>query len=60
MTGTALTLIPVGVAVMMFWTNPDYIRFFFLDETGNYMMGTAILLQVIGYGIIQKIVTIEV
>ena len=60
MTGTALTLIPVGVAVMMFWTNPDYIRFFFLDETGNYMMGTAILLQVIGYGVIQKIVTIEV
>ncbi len=60
MTGTALTLIPVGVAVMMFWTSPDYIRFFFLDETGNYMMAGAIFLQVIGYAIIQKIVTIEV
>lgn len=60
MTGTALTLIPVGVAVMMFWSNPDYVRFFFLDETGNYMMGAAILLQVIGYAIINKIVTIEV
>ena len=60
MTGTALTLIPVGVAVMMFWANPDYVRFFFLDETGNYMMGAAIVLQVVGYGIINKIVTIEV
>ena len=60
MTGSALTLIPVGVAVMMFWTNPDYVRFFFLDETGNYMMGAAVLLQLIGYGVIQKIVTIEV
>ena len=60
MTGTALTLIPVGVAVMMFWANPDYVRFFFLDETGNYMMGAAILLQIVGYGIINKIVTIEV
>lgn len=60
MTGSALTLIPVGVAVMMFWTNPDYVRFFFLDETGNYMMGAAVLLQAIGYGVIQKIVSIEV
>lgn len=60
MTGTALTLIPVGVAVMMFWVNPDYIRFFFTDEIGNYMLGGAILLQMIGYGIIRQIVNIEV
>ena len=60
MTGTALTLIPVGVAVLMYLTNPDHIRFFFIDELGNYMAGGAVLLQLIGYGIIQKIVNIEV
>lgn len=60
MTGTALTLIPVGVALLMFWANPDYIRFFFSDELGNYMMGAAVLLQLIGYAIIQQIVNIEV
>jgi len=60
MTGTALTLIPIGVALLMFWANPDYVRFFFNDELGNYMMGGAVLLQLIGYGIIQKIVNIEV
>jgi tight adherence protein B len=60
MTGTALTLIPVGVAVMMFWVNPDYIRFFFTDEVGNYMLGGAIMLQMIGYAIIRQIVNIEV
>jgi len=60
MTGTALTLIPIGVAGMMFWVNPDYVRFFISDELGNYMMGAAILLQLIGYAIIQKIVNIEV
>src|SRR5579863_5971725 len=38
MTGTALTLIPCGVAVLMFWVNPDYVKFFFLDEIGNYML----------------------
>lgn len=60
MTGTALTLIPVGVAVMMFYTNPDYVKFFFTDDTGNIMLGAAVLLQLIGYAIIRKIVSIEV
>ncbi len=60
MTGVALTLIPVAVGVMMFFTNPDYVRFFFLDEIGNYMLVGAIGLQLIGYGIIRKIVSIEV
>ena len=60
MTGTALTLIPCGVAGMMFMVNPEYVRFFFNDETGNIMLGAAVGLQLLGYGIIQKIVTIEV
>ncbi len=60
MTGTALTLIPVGVAVLLFWANPEYVRFFFMDEVGNYMLGGAVLLQVLGYLIMQKIVNIEV
>lgn len=60
MTGIALTCIPVAVGVMMFYVNPDYIRFFFQDEVGHYMFGGAILLQCIGYGVIRKIVKIEV
>ncbi len=60
MTGTALTCIPIAVAVLMFYVNPDYIRFFFTDETGHIMMGAAIGLQLIGYGVIRKIVSIEV
>jgi tight adherence protein B len=60
MTGTALTLIPLVVAILMFYVNPEYIRFFFNDEVGNMMMAAAIGLQVIGYGVISKIVKIEV
>lgn len=60
MTGMALTSIPIGVAVLMFWVNPDYIRFFFNDEIGNMMMAAAVGLQILGYAIIQKIVNIEV
>ncbi len=60
MTGTALTCIPIGVAVMMFYTNPDYVKFFFLDDVGNIMLGCAVALQVVGYTIIRQIVKIEV
>jgi len=60
MTGMALTLIPIGVAAMMFIVNPDYVTFFVREEVGNMMMVGAIVLQVIGYMIIRKIVNIEV
>ncbi len=60
MTGLALTLIPMGVAMMMFWVNPGYVSFFMEDEVGNIMMGVAIALQIVGYLIIRKIVSIEV
>jgi tight adherence protein B len=60
MTATALSCIPIAVAVLMFYTNPDYVKFFFTDDTGNIMMGCAVALQVIGYLIMKKIVNIEV
>ena len=44
----------------MFYTNPDYVKFFFKDDVGNIMLGAAVVLQLIGYLIMQKIVNIEV
>jgi len=60
MTATALSLIPVAVAILMFYTNPEYVKFFFTDDVGQIMLGSAVVLQLIGYGIMQKIVKIEV
>jgi tight adherence protein B len=60
MTATALSCIPIAVAVLMFYTNPDYVKFFFTDDVGQIMLGAAIALQLIGYGVMQKIVHIEV
>jgi tight adherence protein B len=60
MTATALSCIPIGVAILMFYTNPDYVKFFFTDDTGNIMLGVAVLLQILGYLIMKKIVNIEV
>ena len=60
MTATALSLIPIATAVLMFYTNPDYVKFFFTDDVGNIMMGSAVALQLIGYFIMKQIVKIEV
>lgn len=59
-TGMALTSIPIGVAAIMFIVNPPYVTFFVNDEVGNIMAGAGVLLQVLGYLIIKKIVSIEV
>jgi tight adherence protein B len=60
MTATSLSCIPIAVAVLMFYTNPDYVKFFFEDQIGNIMLGAGVALQVIGYLIMKKIVNIEV
>ena len=60
MTATALSAIPVAVAVLMFYTNPEYVTFFFTDEVGNIMMAVGVGLQIVGYLIMKKIVNIEV
>jgi tight adherence protein B len=60
MTATALSCIPIAVSILMFYTNPDYVKFFFTDDVGNLMMGGAVVLQLIGYGVMKKIVNIEV
>jgi tight adherence protein B len=60
MTAAALSAIPAAVAILMFYTNPDYVKFFFKDDTGNIMLGAALFLQLVGYLIMKKIVNIEV
>ena len=60
MTATSLSCIPIAVAILMFYTNPDYVKFFFTDDVGNIMLGCAVALQLIGYAIMKKIVNIEV
>jgi tight adherence protein B len=60
MTGTALSIIPMAVATLMFFVNPPYVQFFITDETGQIMMGVALALQLAGFLVIKKIVSIEV
>jgi tight adherence protein B len=60
MTGAALSVIPVAVGLMMCWVTPGYAHFFAQDDSGRIMLCAAAALQIIGYTIIRKIVSIEV
>ena len=58
--GLVLSMIPLVVAVMMFYTNPTYILFFFDDPDGKIMMVICIILPFLGFVSIRKIVDIGV
>jgi tight adherence protein B len=59
-TATTLSVIPIGVAFLMFYTNREYVEFFVKDPVGNQMAGVAIFFQLVGYLIMKKIVSIEI
>ncbi len=60
MTGKALSSIPVFVGVMMCFVNREYATFFSQTFDGRLMIAGAVVLQIIGYLVIQKIVNIEI
>jgi len=60
MSGRVLAAIPAAVAVLMVIVNRPYVRFFVDDPVGHQLLAGSIGLQLIGYLIIRKIVTIEV
>jgi tight adherence protein B len=60
MSGRVLAAIPLVVAALMVLVNRPYVRFFVDDPVGNQLLAGAIGLQLFGYLVIRKIVTIEV
>jgi tight adherence protein B len=60
MTGSVLSCIPVVVGAFILYINPEYARFFTTDTTGRWMIGGSIALQFVGYGIMRKLVQIEI
>jgi len=58
--GLVLSMIPVVVAVLMFWTNPEYVMFFVNDPTGKILMVAAVGFQLLGFLSIRKIIDIGV
>ena len=58
--GLVLSMIPLTVGILMFYTNPEYVLFFFDDPDGKLMLVGCIILQFLGFVTIRKIVDIGV
>jgi tight adherence protein B len=60
MSGRILAAIPASIGLMMLVVNRTYAQFFVDDPIGQKLLAGALGLQLIGFLIIRKIVTIEV
>lgn len=60
LTATILILLPVGMLFLMKIMNPGYMQVLFDDPIGPKILAGAAIMQVIGAGIIWKIVNIEI
>jgi len=60
MSGRIIAAIPVSVGLMMLVVNRPYAQFFWVNPVGQKLLAGALALQLIGFLIIRKIVTIEV
>jgi tight adherence protein B len=59
-TGWILGLLPIALAFVIYTINPEYMSILWTDPLGKFMLGTAIVMQFIGYMWIRKIVNIEI
>jgi tight adherence protein B len=60
LTGAILTALPVGVGVALAILNPGYLTVLFTESLGHKMLAGSAVLNVIGWFVIRKIVSIEV
>lgn len=60
LTGLVIGLLPIGLAVLFQFMSPGYISPLFTTFTGKFLIGAAIVMEVIGIMVIQRILKIEV
>lgn len=59
-TGLVLVLLPIIVAVAIWVLNPEYLKILFVERAGNYILGAAIIMQILGIWAINRIVNIRI
>lgn len=58
--GVVVSLLPIGLGIVIFALNPEYVKVLFVHPVGKLMLGAALAGQVIGIVVIRRIVNIEV
>lgn len=52
--------LPLAIAGMVYYLKPDLIMVLFQDELGRRLVATAIVMQIVGYYVMKRIVTIKI
>ncbi len=60
LSGLILIGLPIGISLILYKLNPQYISLLWTHPTGRIMMGVAIFFQALGMAVIKKIVSIKV
>ncbi len=58
--GFILVLLPIIVAVAILVLYPEYLKVLLTEKAGNYLLGAAIIMQMLGIWVIKRIVDIRV
>lgn len=58
--GVIITLLPVGIGLVIYFLNPDYISLLFNHSIGSTLLVGAVVSQIIGILLVRRIVNIEV
>jgi len=58
--GTILSLLPIGVAVLIGILNPEYLKPLWFERAGKIMIAIAVTLQILGMLAMRKIIRIKI
>jgi len=60
LSGLVLSLLPPLLALVIYFLNPNYLKPLWNDRLGNFLVVTAVVLQIAGMFVIRKIVRIKI
>lgn len=60
LSGIIIGLLPLGLGLVIYMMNPDYMGNLFINPIGQVMLGAAFVSGIIGFIFVRKITTIEV
>jgi len=60
MTGIIIAFLPLGVGLLFYVINPDYIMVLFTEQVGRIMLAVAVALEAIGIMVMRRMTAIEV
>jgi len=60
LSGYILGALPIFMAFAIYFVNPEYMSILVQEKAGNYLIASAIILQIIGFFVIRKIIKIKI